>query len=327
MAYPIQVSFRNLPDAVDGSRILARFMFGEAVPVCPDMPTVHSGLNPISEVPPFCEDWISDMPVSRGEAGNVAYAHDKRLLIGRVALDLNLPTDETYSKAYQEVLSTTRQSGFPFLLRTWHYFPDVNRIENGVSRYELFCCGRNQALAETMGGKQPDDAAAAQCCAASVIGIRSSEHNMFFLAACDAGMPVENTDQTAPWKYPQIRSEARPLFARAIWHPASSAMFISGTASIVGSKSMYVGDTSAQLRRIFENLNRLFEARGVGTGAERHFNYLKIYLRHAEAVKSLRADIEICLKERNMSSDAVVFFEGEVCRPELDVEIEALAYL
>ena len=98
----------------------------------------------------------------------------------------------------------------------------------------------------------------------------------------------------------------------------------SGTASVVGHRSMHVGDVEAQLAEVVCNLETLFaEAAGQlgrpGLGDFDAGSFLRVYVRHA-------ADwpvIEHRLRER-WPDARLAGLRGDVCRGDLLVEIEAV---
>jgi chorismate lyase/3-hydroxybenzoate synthase len=100
-----------------------------------------------------------------------------------------------------------------------------------------------------------------------------------------------------------------PGFARATL-AADDTLLVSGTASIVGHESRHTGNAREQLEEIARNLAAL---------PERARRLLKVYVRDPALAQSIVARVE----ELYPGSEVVVL-AGDVCRKELDVEIEAV---
>ena len=309
---PVTVRFGNRSDEFE-DECLVRIMCGEASAPDPAIRdrVIHTGLRSLDE-PAVVEDWFSLTPVSRGREKNVHYACNEELCFGWLYFngdDLLAPTART---AYATAFQVFEKLGFRHLLRAWHYFPDIYAQEAGVSRYQRFCQGRFAAFAEP---------SRKNYCAATVIGTRSGFGVMYFLAAREAGVGIENPRQTSAWKYPLLMVSERPLFARAICKAWGDRMHFygSGTAGIIGHESMHADSTTAQLREALVNLRTLLDQSTHFSGT-RHLTCVKVYVFH-------RDDIDIArqvLDESEFVVDSELFFEGDICREELRVEIEAL---
>jgi chorismate lyase/3-hydroxybenzoate synthase len=117
-----------------------------------------------------------------------------------------------------------------------------------------------------------------------------------------------------------------PGFSRGALLDAGSEaprLLASGTASIVGHVSQHVGDLRAQLRESLANLDALL-AEGQRV-ARRDFpladcEALRVYLRHADDL----ATAQQVLGETALPAERVLYLRGDVCRRELDVEIEGV---
>ena len=105
---------------------------------------------------------------------------------------------------------------------------------------------------------------------------------------------------------------------------AGSLLFVSGTASVVGHRTLHPGDARAQFEEILTNLRALLEL-----ARERHFDRelpgsfvpegFKVYVRD-------RADFALVreLAQGSLHGAPVVILRGDICRRDLSVEIEAV---
>lgn len=102
-------------------------------------------------------------------------------------------------------------------------------------------------------------------------------------------------------------------------------LLISGTASIdEGGKSVHIGDFRAQMRRTYQNITRLLESEGcTWHDIVRTSCYLRDIDRDYDAFNEERTAF---FKEQGLDLlPASTGIEAKLCRPELLVEIEAIA--
>jgi len=102
-------------------------------------------------------------------------------------------------------------------------------------------------------------------------------------------------------------------------------LLISGTASIDESgKSVHIGDFRAQMRRTYENITLLLESEGcTWHDIVRTTCYLRDIDRDYEAFNEERT---VFFKEQGLDPlPASTGIQAKLCRPELLVEIEAIA--
>ena len=102
-------------------------------------------------------------------------------------------------------------------------------------------------------------------------------------------------------------------------------LLISGTASIDESgKSVHIGDFRAQMRRTYQNITRLLESEGcTWHDIVRTTCYLRDIDRDYEAFNEERTAF---FKEKGLDPlPASTGIQAKLCRPELLVEIEAIA--
>ncbi|MDZ4854510.1 MAG: hypothetical protein SGJ26_06605 [Nitrospirota bacterium] len=272
--------------------------------------------------PPLAEVWTSKLPVLYRQAEGIHCAMNDEVLFGSLQLEESPGTllDSVTYNAYRRLLIQARAQGYPHLLRVWNYFPNINCESGGLERYQRFCVGRHQALAEKLPrfpGTLP---------AGTAVGTMSGPLKIHFLAAKDPGTHVENPRQVRAYEYPAIYGPSSPSFARATLQPSicGSQLLISGTASIVGHVSAHIGDPGKQTLEIIHNLTALIaqteQLHGVTRGQWCRQAIFKVYIRHPEHFATVR-DI---LKEQLPSHTQVLYLQGEMCRRELLLEIEGI---
>ena len=141
-------------------------------------------------------------------------------------------------------------------------------------------------------------------------------------------MNIENPRQVSAYRYPRRYGPRSPSFARAtaVAGPdGSTLLMISGTASVVGHRTLHEGDVDAQLEEVIRNLETLLSesASQLGRPGLAEFDeasLLRVYLRHAEDWPA----IERRLRQR-WPGVHLAGLRGDVCRADLLVEIEAVS--
>ena len=111
-------------------------------------------------------------------------------------------------------------------------------------------------------------------------------------------MPLENPNQTAAFHYASSYSPKSPKFARAMALSCGNyaTIFISGTASIVHSESLHIGDVEAQTHQTLDNIAALISEDnlrrhglpGLGTTFD-NLGLVRIYIKRQEDYEKTRA--------------------------------------
>jgi enamine deaminase RidA (YjgF/YER057c/UK114 family) len=200
--------------------------------------------------------------------------------------------------------------------------PAINEISaHGLENYRAFCRGRSIAF-ETAYGHE----FTRRLPAASAVGIGRSECIVAFLASETLPRHYENPHQTPAYLYPLEHGPKSPSFARAsvVTTDTATTHFISGTAAIRGHLSIAPNDTAAQTACTVGNLRGISNACGLGedlgrsTATHRSF---KVYLRHATDFAPVADFLGANLLNVR---DTVTYLQADICRRELNVEIEAV---
>lgn len=308
-----------------GGRVLGVAGFGAPRPpfLAASCPFVDTGL-PVLGAGCFYEVWFGAEPARYHSAGAIAAGSSADLTFGC----LQLP--ETSGGGFEELSRAAYAGLFEFLdrnssrsddghghghlLRIWNYFPGITADAGGMERYRRFSVGRHEAF-EAAGRL------VAQAPAACALGRGAGPLTIYFLAARGAGRPVENPRQVSAWRYPPQYGPRSPTFSRATLAQAGGMplLFVSGTASIVGHRSMHIGDPRAQAGETIANVRAVLgEAERMGCVPQPGTLRLKAYLRHAADLPVVRAVVAQAFGDQVQP----VYLQAEVCRPELQLEIE-----
>lgn len=299
-------------------RLLALISFGApaATLVPSGLPQVVVGLPQLGSAS-VIEVWRGQRPAVYGEQRGIRYADNGELLFGSLSLAATDVKSAT-ATAYHQILGLLAETGYTHLQRVWHYFPDINEDDEGLERYQQFCLGRHQALAEAgyvFGTDLP---------AASAIGSEGGELCMYFIAARQPGHPIENPRQLSAYHYPRRYGPRSPSFSRAMLLPDGGGLFISGTASISGHTSVHTADIVGQCQETLANIRAILAQTTAGSSLHPSGQAAwKIYLRHAGHHATVRG----LLTEALGPGAELLFLQGDICRSELLLEIEAVISL
>ena len=310
-------TFNGAPDSAPGAA---------EIPVAQVSTAVLPGSGHVYEV------WRCDTPATSGRRHQVRFRGTADMLFGCIALteapvatatagrgSQHSPLHQATTQAYREICATLDAENYPYLLRVWNYLPDINRDSHGTERYRQFNTARQQVLREcgrSLAGNVP---------AASALGAASdSPVVVYFLAGRTAPTFLENPRQVSAYHYPQQYGRHSPVFSRAtlLRHSGGVALLISGTASIVGHRSLHIGDTAAQTRETLANIEALLaEANRVARGARFELGALafKVYVRRPADLPVIKAELAAALG----AGTKVIYLQADICRQDLLVEIEA----
>jgi len=298
----------------------------------PDLPIIHVDAPDLLASEGMAEIWLTDEELQSGQRGDIQYRQSEHLLFGCLSREESKvevadasgasPLQSLVEQAYREIFELLRERGYSAVIRFWNYFPDINCESHGVERYRQFNIGRQDAfLAQGMAviGNVP---------AACALGSGQGQVNIAFLAIRGEVISIENPRQVSAYHYPTQYGPRSPTFSRAglVQIEGRDALFISGTASIVGHETLHPGDVVAQTRESLNNIEVVVEtARQQSPGAGFNLTDLayKVYVRRPEDLPSVRREIEHYVG----APVRAVYLKADICRGDLLVEIEATAGL
>ncbi|KVH64917.1 endoribonuclease L-PSP [Burkholderia sp. MSMB1072] len=322
-------------------------MLTDAAPGLPVAPVQMALLG--AEVAPgdaVCELWQCDAHDLRSERrGALCYRHSEAagLVFGSLVVheadaacdaprDGGTPLERATFDAYRALFDLLDTLGMPYPLRIWNTVPAINAVQYGIERYRQFNIGRQRAFdacRRALTGGVP-----AACALGSVVPVAGDASPaaplaIYFLASRTPADSVENPRQVSAYHYPAQYGPRAPTFARAAaWADGEAApvLFVSGTASIVGHRTVHRGDVVAQTRETVANLAAVLEQaarQGHGPFSLADLSY-RVYVRDAGDTATLAAIGQV-LREVAGSHVRPLFVHADVCRDDLLVEIEASA--
>ena len=229
-------------------------------------------------------------------------------------------------------------SGFAHVVRTWFYLGDITgTAQNGTLRYHELNRARSDfyhdirfchSLLEPQAPRAVYPASTGigtlgQGLELSCLTLQTERKDAFLL-------PLENPQQTPAYAYHPKYSHKSPKFTRAMALVLEDYVttWISGTASVVNSESCHEGKLEKQTEQTIDNIERLiapenFSLHGApGVGASLHdLAKIRVYLKRGRDFSKCRA---IC--QRRFGAIPTIYAVADICRPELLVEIEGVAF-
>ena len=186
--------------------------------------------------------------------------------------------------------------------------------------------GRQQAF--TKAGRSAFDGAPAAC----ALGTAAGPLRVYFLAGTKPPFAIENPRQVSAYRYPDRYGPRSPTFSRAALIDAGDgrqALFISGTASIIGHETVHVGDVRRQTEESLVNIGAVLGAAAAGAGGPIDVQGLTctVYLRHAADLPVVREVFERHVGADSRAARDAVYLRADICRADLLVEIEAHGFV
>lgn len=217
----------------------------------------------------------------------VKYFNEKGLIVGTVrskSSDIYKATFSSYSLIYDVI-------GSKYLVKCHNHIPDIlnNYFEFNRARIDVF---RDQDKLH-----KP---------AACGLGSLNDDTNLVihFIASDVAPITLENPRQVSAFEYPE-KFGPSPMFSRAVLH--QDDLYVSGTASIVGSETVHVGDILLQKQETLKNIEALANA------VNFDMSDLEFVVYYKNKYDLINAQIPI----------KAVYKHCCICRDDLLIEIEA----
>lgn len=253
-----------------------------------------------------------------------------------------LGVDGAYAEsflAFKNLEEQLNRAGVSFdqVVRTWIYVNQITSGEYGAQRYQELNRARTDFFRDVAFGRRHRAERSPETIYPASTGIGTGGTNIAISClALDSSrpdvfvLPLENPQQTPACAYHARYSPQSPKFARAmaVVQGHFICTLVSGTASIVNAKTVFPGDVVRQTEQTLDNIQRLigpdnFAQHGMaGCGATlREIAKLRVYVKHP-------VHYERCSEvvERRLPNVPAIYLHADVCRPELLVEIEAVAF-
>lgn len=229
-------------------------------------------------------------------------------------------------------------ASFQDVVRTWLYQGGITELEGETERYRELNRARTDFFADIPFHAMPLLARrTGEPIYPASTGIGTLGHGL--VTSCLAVqserkdvqvLSLENPLQTAAFDYPKEYSVKSPKFSRATAMRMGDHLttWVSGTASIVDAETVHIGDIEKQTDQTLTNIERLIDAANFeklgwsDAGATlADLARLRVYVKRPEDYERCRATCE-----RRVGCTPTIYTLADVCRPDLLVEIEGVAF-
>lgn len=307
-----------MPVAPSSHQLLFGFNFGSAAEA--DLPAMAPsiGLEPVDGAASF-EAWWYRGAVEYQRRGGVAVAvcEDFVAAVHQVNDDRTADIRNAARQVYDELLEVVDEFGPLTIVRAWNYFSRINQGRGDEERYRQFSVGRAESF-EARG------LADMQSPPGTAIGSASgSPFTVVLLASRHPCKLVENPRQMSAFEYPPDYGPRSPRFSRGgvLSLPCGGLFLISGTAAIVGHSSCRTEGIEGQAVETFRNLESLLRSAGLEPDLSA-LDAVRVYLRDGADRDAVRP-----LVEARFGRDTdVTYLKGDICRAELDLEIDGVVF-
>jgi chorismate lyase/3-hydroxybenzoate synthase len=287
------------------------------------------GASLLAPVGTWADAWLGGGHIEHRQHGCVRYASNGEWLHGVAEVDDALTQGglrEATHRAYADLFEVLARSESPHLLRLWNYIADINLETDGSERYRQFNAGRQQAFIEA------ERSAFEGSPAACALGMQTGPLRVYFLAGRRAPLAIENPRQVSAYRYPHAYGPRSPTFSRAALADIGGgrqALFISGTASIVGHETLHLGDVRRQTQESLVNIGVLREiaAQRAGAGFDADRLTYTVYVRRRDDLDAVRSEFENVVGATSRAAREALYLHADICRSALLVEIEAHGFM
>lgn len=250
--------------------------------------------------------------------------------------------DDAYGEslaAFEQLREQLARVGARFdqVVRTWIYVNRITEGPEGRRRYQEMNRARTDFYRDIRFGARLRAPWSPEVIYPASTGIGSSASGITLSALALAStrpdvfiLPLENPQQTPAYAYHARYSLLSPKFSRAmaVVQGHFVTTLVSGTASVLRAGTCHAGDVARQTHQAIENIEHLlapenFTRHGLpGTGARlEDIAKLRVYVRNLDEYEICR---EIC--EERFPRVPAIYLQADLCRPDLLVEIEAVAF-
>ena len=271
--------------------------------------------------------------VSGGEnAAALFRSNHTEILVGKVQANKHHSCKINSQKAFENLIDIFYTTKFPIgaIVRQWNYLEDILGYDGEEQRYQEF----NNVRSRVYGNSFDKDGYPA----ATGIGMNRGGLIMEFVAVKSTEVithPVDNPRQIAAHVYSEkvlIGDECvlktTPKFERARYFELrdKKIIFISGTASITGEKTVGLDDPVMQTEVTIQNIKQLYSEEILKRLSKNRmvakYGHARVYVRSRKDFAAIKRVFKTHFKNL-----PVVYIIADICRQNLLVEIEGKVIL
>lgn len=270
---------------------------------------------------------------SNGENGAVLFEQGKcRILIGNVQSNENAGCRLNSEKAFGSLSGIFESAGFQInsIVRQWNYIENILGFDGSKQRYQEFNNVRSGFYGDSFKNNGYP--------AATGIGMNRGGTIIEFIAIQSgqlATFPIDNPEQVSAHSYSkevlvgdECVLKTTPKFERARFLElfGKKIIFISGTASIRGEKTVGEGDPALQTEVTIDNIKQLYSGKVLSKISNGDlvpkYGHARVYIKDRKDFAAIKKTFRM-----HFGNLPVVYIVADICRPELLVEIEGKVIL
>lgn len=271
--------------------------------------------------------------ISEGNNDAVLLQNGKsKVLIGSVQSFSSLSCKVNSENVFAELLRMFNSVGFPVnsIERQWNYIENILGYDDQEQRYQTFNNSRTNVYGNLFEGNGYP--------AATGIGMNQGGIIIEFVAVQSAdsiSIPINNPSQIAAHTYSknvlageECVLKTTPKFERARYLElfGKKLIFISGTASIIGEKTVGVGNSAEQTEITINNIKQLYSKEILeklsGGTLNPKYGHARVYIKNRKDFLPIKRTFK-----SHFGNLPVVYIIADICRNDLLVEIEGKVIL
>ncbi len=271
--------------------------------------------------------------ISEGENNAALFDNGtSRFLIGMVQSNHHASCQVNSENTFADLEKLLDQAGMKMknIIRQWNYLEDILGFDGDEQRYQEFNNVRSKYYANAfLETGYP---------AATGIGMNRGGVIIEFIAVDSnevISQPVDNPGQISAHKYSEkvlvgqecvIKTTPKFERARYLQNQDKKLILISGTASIIGEKTMGVDDPVLQTEVTIENIKRLYSGEVLKAisenGLQPKYGHARVYVKYRKDFAAIKRTFK-----KHYGNLPVVYIIADICRNDLLVEIEGKVIL
>ncbi len=254
------------------------------------------------------------------------------VLIGNIQSNKRLGCKTHSEKAFNTLNKLFQKLSFPVnsIVRQWNYLEDIVGLDGEDQTYQEINNVRSMFYGNSVEKTGYP--------AATGIGMNRGGLIIEFLAVKSDELvtsPVDNPEQISAHRYSEnvlVGEECilktTPKFERARFFEMfnKKLIFISGTASITGEKTIGIGDPVKQTEITINNIQQLYSDKSLQNISDEklqfRFGHARVYVKYREDYPAIKT-----VFESRFGNQPVVYILADICRKDLLVEIEGKVIL
>jgi hypothetical protein len=269
----------------------------------------------------------------KGNDGAVLFQNERsKVLIGSAQSFSYKNCKSNSENAFNELQHIFNETGFPLnsIVRQWNYIEDILGFDGQEQRYQSF----NNSRSVVYGNLFEENGYPA----ATGIGMKQGGIIIEYIAVQSndlISITIDNPSQIAAHIYSknvlageECVIKTTPKFERARYLEmfGKKLIFISGTASIIGERTIGVGDPAEQTEITIKNIKQLYSTEileNLSAGSlNPKYGHARVYVKN-------RKDFPIIKRtfKSHFGKLPVVYIIADICRNDLLVEIEGKVIL